>query len=1344
MKRQLVLLSILLIALGFPSAVTAAPSPQNPTDIEQEIGNILKKKSLSNNQKIPAAPFQAVTTGIRDAYPIASWLDRYSQFVKPQDTNTLTLAPGYYRVTVRSYCLHAGSYAPTQGVGYLLSPLKGTARGLITDILKQSEQHPEVAQQDVQQLIWGIEAGVKFGQYPPAFKARVAALLTPQNIVAMEFDNFLGSLRLNLPKELVDIAGFFDQFRGMLTNPNMSYAQLEQFAVRTGTPPIGSGSLSYASGPWAYAQQQGFYVREVDHHGYQSTVLEILRPGAHVIERDAQGRIARVRTGTASVEIFYQDENVSQQVPAVGFPAARTSRLRGIRVTGARANGNGALALTTSPGFSAGATSTVSWMSSLPQIAQYEQAIKHPGGQNTQTAQDLADLTGLLESFSSATPLHANSIQAPGFRTVSFSTSPTQQASSVNAPVLSQAQEAVVNAWAYAGCVHLGQCVPGPQTNLSIITQPERLELAGHVQSPANTSMQRLSLQSTASGSSGQLIVKSATLEIPTVSRTISLPSRTGSHYQPPSHTINPTNPNPTCPPMITFSNQDTAGDCTTNCALPTEGFPFTLRITVVNQSQYALPTPSLKLTQTSPLKDAAGNQPGWNAFPLNPPAEIPPGQYTLNYTVSATWTTFTQPAALDQFLSQLLSGGVGESGDILDLLDDLGQVASAEVGAITTVYSVSSDLQNLLKTNFILSVDYQIAILEQGIPLDRVDVVVMAQPQEIGVLPEFIGQKFSQLATDTVPKPFVGPVVDPLIAEWANQAIICQQFGPHSNACVIASAPVTDTWYGSVLSGQDIVPQPIGCQTTMLRPRPTRTTKAASTIATKVAGACSLATLRKSVNYGLPREGLVYVRAPSSTGLSVGRRSLSAAAVRKSTLVSGKAGDEPTQSSTTTIQASRPWTDSGILLKIGDSVSITASGAIEVAEGGGVAAQTPAGTGMSCTAAPITSHGFVVPQLRFIMPSLPCWSLIGRIGPSGKMFEIGATTTFQVLTAGRLYLGVNADNFSDNSGTWIANISVSRAGLSRPTEYSGLRISMSANPNTVGAGSQAMIFGVVHDASGKPIAGAPVQLTAMAGGTTTAPSTLTTDANGAFSAPFTAPPTPGVVTFRVTVSGSAPPIVATATLSVKPTADKPSIATPQEDPNSPQKRAPSAIARKSGIRSVDFQNFDYSSNCLEENGPLQIIHITQGRANNDDGDFLADKPVFGDLKGDGQEEAVVVLSCHPADMSPNVVSSKIFIFEMSASGPNVLAKLPASNWGDRRVESTKVANKNLEVSYTDGECNACKDWIVTVRFHWNGSQFVRTGQTRKPYKTSSSIWKRADRLSWVSFTAASGRRAEN
>jgi hypothetical protein len=162
-----------------------------------------------------------------------------------------------------------------------------------------------------------------------------------------------------------------------------------------------------------------------------------------------------------------------------------------------------------------------------------------------------------------------------------------------------------------------------------------------------------------------------------------------------------------------------------------------------------------------------------------------------------------------------------------------------------------------------------------------------------------------------------------------------------------------------------------------------------------------------------------------------------------------------------------------------------------------------------------------------------------------------------------------------------------------------------------------------------------------------------------------------------------------------------------------------SSELQKGGIRKVDFQNFDYASSCIGEDEPTRIIHVSKGQANDQDEDFWADKPVYGDLKGDGQEEAVVVLSCHPSEMSANVVSSEIFVFEMSASGPKILAKLPSSNWGGRRVESATLSGKYVVVGYLDGECNACTDWIVSVRFQWNGAWLVRVGQTREPYKPS-------------------------
>jgi hypothetical protein len=108
---------------------------------------------------------------------------------------------------------------------------------------------------------------------------------------------------------------------------------------------------------------------------------------------------------------------------------------------------------------------------------------------------------------------------------------------------------------------------------------------------------------------------------------------------------------------------------------------------------------------------------------------------------------------------------------------------------------------------------------------------------------------------------------------------------------------------------------------------------------------------------------------------------------------------------------------------------------------------------------------------------------------------------------------------------------------------------------------------------------------------------------------------------------------------------------------------------------------------------------------------------VYGDLKGDGQEEAVVVLSCHPSGISLNVVFSEVFIFEMSESGPKVLAKLSPTLWKNERVTGAKVSNQQLAVDFLDmGDKGgpACPEWIVTLRLHWNGNRFVHVGETRR------------------------------
>jgi hypothetical protein len=122
------------------------------------------------------------------------------------------------------------------------------------------------------------------------------------------------------------------------------------------------------------------------------------------------------------------------------------------------------------------------------------------------------------------------------------------------------------------------------------------------------------------------------------------------------------------------------------------------------------------------------------------------------------------------------------------------------------------------------------------------------------------------------------------------------------------------------------------------------------------------------------------------------------------------------------TVPARRALTDTGIALRAGASVVLSASGSVHFG-GGQITRLGPAGIawGPSCTA---IAHG----QARnspWPAPGLRCWSLIGKVGAGGP-FEVGTGTSFRVRTAGELSLGVNDNFLPDNFGTFAVTVTVS------------------------------------------------------------------------------------------------------------------------------------------------------------------------------------------------------------------------------------------------------------------------------------------------------------------------------
>lgn len=112
-------------------------------------------------------------------------------------------------------------------------------------------------------------------------------------------------------------------------------------------------------------------------------------------------------------------------------------------------------------------------------------------------------------------------------------------------------------------------------------------------------------------------------------------------------------------------------------------------------------------------------------------------------------------------------------------------------------------------------------------------------------------------------------------------------------------------------------------------------------------------------------------------------------------------------------VDANRQWTDTGLNIRKGDRVAFRTTGAIRF------------GTSEDMSAGPDGSASPNAPRgPQFPVPEMPVGGLIGRVG--NTPFAIGSNSAPIIMPAdGRLYLGVNDDNYGDNSGAFGVVVSV-------------------------------------------------------------------------------------------------------------------------------------------------------------------------------------------------------------------------------------------------------------------------------------------------------------------------------
>nr|WP_315159762.1 hypothetical protein [uncultured Flavobacterium sp.] len=286
MKMNLLKTSYFIVLLQTSLTFTAYAQFGGLKDKVLSAGSAVASKALGIDKilKQPAA----ITTSFEDVDKTGSKLPDFKANEKAQPLYLLPKAPdggyvlceGLYEMTTKSYCLMAGTFAPSSGDGYMYAPTLGPKEEIVTTILKNAEKHPEVHQHDIQMLLWAIIARTKFADYSGQIKLTAITLLSPQDLLKLEGGalgilpgNIMEKAKSKLPEGIQTIFEAENQIRKLVASGNYSYAEMEKYAIIAGFAPP---RTDVPSGIWTL-HPDGYYVRYFP-SGYSITKVQIYVP----------------------------------------------------------------------------------------------------------------------------------------------------------------------------------------------------------------------------------------------------------------------------------------------------------------------------------------------------------------------------------------------------------------------------------------------------------------------------------------------------------------------------------------------------------------------------------------------------------------------------------------------------------------------------------------------------------------------------------------------------------------------------------------------------------------------------------------------------------------------------------------------------------------------------------------------------------------------------------------------------------------------------------------------------------------------------------------------------------
>lgn len=141
-------------------------------------------------------------------------------------------------------------------------------------------------------------------------------------------------------------------------------------------------------------------------------------------------------------------------------------------------------------------------------------------------------------------------------------------------------------------------------------------------------------------------------------------------------------------------------------------------------------------------------------------------------------------------------------------------------------------------------------------------------------------------------------------------------------------------------------------------------------------------------------------------------------------------------------------------------------------------------------------------------------------------------------------------------------------------------------------------------------------------------------------------------------------------------------------------------------IRTVDFRNFTYEPACDETK-----VSVKNGRFDRTDPlepmHFSVREVLYGDLKRNGEEQAVVLTSCN---LGGTGIFSEGFVFALQDGEPILVARIEGGDRASGGIARTSIEGHMLKVSREFGVALCCANYIETKTYVLDGGHLRAAG----------------------------------